>query len=197
VPIQADRQECRSSSKPLGRIGTVETRRAIVDSHAVTDGQLSVQFEHTRGEFAAAVRAVTRRGRFFKIVSGVGVAMTAIGLLATLSGGDDGGFTAIGVGVVAWLAFMYFYCPLAQWRAESLFRGPRRIILDADGVSCITALSETRLRWPFYTGVFETDRCFVLVRRNRCTPIPKRSFTTPADVERFRDLIAGAVTPSA
>jgi len=31
-----------------------------VDSQAVTDGQLSVQFEH---EFTAAVRAVTRRGR--------------------------------------------------------------------------------------------------------------------------------------
>jgi hypothetical protein len=184
-----------SAGKPLGQIETVETRRAIVDSPAVTDGQLSVQFEHTRAEFTGAVRAVTRRGRFFKIVAGVGAAMMAIGLLATLSGGDDGGFTTIGGCVLAWLAFIYWYCPLAQWRAESLFRGPRRFTFDDDGVGCITELSETRLRWPFYTGMLETERCYVLMRRGRCTPIPKRSFTTPDELERFRALVE-AITSS-
>ena len=168
-----------------------------MDFPAVTDGQLSVQFEHTRAEFTAAVRAVSRRGRFFKIVGGVGAALTAVGLLATLSGGDDGGWTSIGIGLLAWLAFVYFYCPLAQWRAEALFRGPRRFTFDDDGVTCITALSETRLRWPFYTAMIETDPCYVLMRRGRCTPIPKRAFTTIADVERFRTLVAKRIAPSA
>ena len=168
-----------------------------MDFHAVTDGQLSVEFEHTRGEFTAAIRAVSRRGRFFKVVGGAGAAVTAVGLLATLSGGDDGGWTAIGVGLLVWLAFVYLYCPLAQWRAEALFRGARRFMFDDDGVTCVTSLSETRLRWPFYTAMIETDRCYVLTRKGRCTPIPKRSFTTPAALEHFRTLVARHITPSA
>ena len=98
--------------------------------------------------------------------------------------------------MLARLAFLYFYCRVAQWRAEALFRGPRWFTFDADGVTCITALSETRLRWPFYTGMIETDRCCVLMRRNRCTPIPKRSFASPVDLERFRTLAVAAITPS-
>ena len=167
-----------------------------MDSHAVTGDRLSVEFEHTRGEFTAAVRAVSRRGRFVKVVFGVGAALVALGLLATASGGDDGGWTAIGVGVLAWLAFVYLYCPLGQWRAEALFRGPRRLTFDDDGVTCITPLSETRLLWPFYTAMIETDRCYVLMRKGRCcTPIPKRAFTTAGDADRFRTLVAGHLTP--
>ena len=106
-------------------VDSVETRRAIVEFSAVTDGQLSVEFEHTRAEFTAALRAVMRRGRPFQVIAGVGAVLTAVGLLATLSGGDDGGWTVIGGSVLAWAAFMYVYCPLAQWRNEALFRGPR------------------------------------------------------------------------
>lgn len=182
-------------NRPYG-IGPVETRRAIVDSSAVTDGRLSVQFEHTRAEFTAALRAVIRRRRVFKIVGAVGAAFMAIGLLATLSGGDDGGFTAIGIGVLTWLAFMYLYCPVAQWRADSIFRCPRSLTFDDDGVGCSTELSEELLRWPFYTAMIETERCYVLMRNNRCTPVPKRAFTTPADADRFRALVARSVTPA-
>jgi hypothetical protein len=175
---------------------TIRGRRAIVDPSAVTDGRLSVEFEHTRAEFTSALRAVTRRSRVHRIILVVGVALTAIGVLATVSGGDDGGFTAIGVGVLAWLAFMQFYCPLAFWRADSVFRGPRRLSFDDDGVGCVTPLSEERLRWAFDTKMIETDRCYVLMRNNRCTPIPKRAFTTPADADRFRRLAAAALPPS-
>lgn len=166
-----------------------------MDVPAVADGQLAVEFEHARSEFTAAVRAVMRRGRTFRIVFGVGAAVTAIGLLATASGGDDGGFTAIGIGVLAWLAFVHRYCPWAQWRAESLFRGQRRFTFDDEGVRCITPLSETHLRWEFYTGMIETDRCYVLMRRGFCTPIPKAAFATPADAERFRTLAVRSLTP--
>jgi hypothetical protein len=84
-----------------------------VELSAVTDGQLSVQFEHTRAEFTAAHRAVMRRGRALKVIAGVGAVLMAVGLLATLSGGDDGGWTFIGGSVLAWAAFVYLYCPLA------------------------------------------------------------------------------------
>jgi hypothetical protein len=166
-----------------------------MDSVSVTDGSLSVEFEHSRSEFAAAVRAATRRGRFFKITLGIGGAITGVGVLATASGGNDGGFTAIGIGVLVWLAFVYLYCPLAQWRSEALFRGERQFVFDDDGVVCVTPLSETRLRWPFFTTMFETDRCFVLMRRGRCTPIPKRAFS-PAEAERFTALVRRALPPA-
>ena len=164
---------------------------------AVSDGQLSLEFEHTRGEFTAALRAVMRRSRAVKVVTGIGSVLTAVGLLATLSGGDDGGWTVIGGSVLAWVAFMYLYCPLAQWRKEALFRGPRRLTFDEYGLGCITPLSETRVRWGFFTGMIETDRCYVLLRRAQCTPVPKAAFRSPVDVDRFRTLVAERITPGA
>ena len=41
------------------------------------------------------------------------------------------------------------------------------------------------------------DRCYVLMRRNHCTPVPKAAFRSAADLDRFRTLVANRMTPGA
>jgi hypothetical protein len=145
----------------------------------------------------AGMRAVARRNRGYQILFAIGSVMLGIGLLARLSGGDDGGWIVIGTSELAWIAFCYFGSPALRWRSDSINRGPRRFAFDPDGVTCVALLSESRIRWPFYTALFESDRVFVLLRGGRaCTAIPKRAFSSQTDADHFRALAARGMTAS-
>jgi hypothetical protein len=92
---------------------------------------------------------------------------------------------------------VFVVAPLLTWvkvnrviRTMPAARGPRTVAYGDEGMSIITEVSETNLKWATFVKVVETKRFFFFFLSPRVPIfIPKRFLPDPDDLRELRHLI--------
>lgn len=97
---------------------------------------------------------------------------------------------------IFWIGFWYIF---AKYLEFILRKSPHigveyEMVASPDGVIWNSPHGNTDLQWSAYTSVREAAEYFLLYCGiTLCSTIPKRVFTHPRDLERFRELIRAHV----
>ncbi len=170
-------------------------------SNDLLDGRwknvVSVTFEYTPADHFFATYALRRRFISIWIVyllAGVFPLILGAMLLVTPGGRPD-------VAFMPWLLALPFLvfviAPLLTWakvnrviRTTPAARGPRTVTFGDEGMSAITEVSQTDLKWATFVKVVETNRYFFFFLSPRVPIfIPKRFLPDPNDLRDLRHLI--------
>lgn len=90
--------------------------------------------------------------------------------------------------------------PRRYFRGDEKFRDPYKLTFSDDGVFLKTPQIESKMGWTLYSRVIEGRGLFLLVygkETRMMTVVPKRSFRTSDEENRFRELVRRHITDSA
>jgi hypothetical protein len=154
------------------------------------DGAVTVNFEFTKPEFEAAMRAMLLKLRVHRLVMAIGGALVAVGVVFLILDNDDHAFITPGLVLLAYVGLSIFLMPKRKWRSAKTVHGEQRYRFDANGMVFTTPVSETKLGWSYYPALVESERFYFFRSRGQiCNPIPKRALD-PAGEAQFRALVA-------
>lgn len=157
---------------------------------------LAVEFDATRDDMAAfqafvtaGIRKAVRTPAYYSALA-VLIAIVAI----FLSGAVDFVLHVPTILVVL-LLFAIFWTIIARMYRRAAtpldngsLVGPRRIVIDEDGIRQIAALHEGRTNWRGVLSVHETsDHIFLMTDRLSGYIVPRRAFADPAQYTAFVD----------
>jgi hypothetical protein len=155
---------------------------------------IAVEFEATRGDMAAfqafvtaGIRKAVRTPAYYSALA-VLIAIVAIFL--------SGAFAFVlhvptilvvmALFAVFWIIIAGMYRRAATPLENGSLVGPRRIVLDDDGIRQIAALHEARTNWRGVLAVHETsDHVFLMTDRLSGYIVPRRAFADSAQYTAF------------
>jgi hypothetical protein len=112
-------------------------------------------------------------------------------------------FVLVVLSLFPWIALLAVFIFLAkrrvarQWKTSPAVRRQRTMIVDGDGLTTSDELSILHYRWRYFSRAWETPNTLVLVDEiRRGHVLPKRAFSTPADLQTAVSLIATHVPDS-
>ena len=100
-------------------------------------------------------------------------------------------FLFAGVVLLIEIAWIVWRAPTRCWRRNTWIRGPQRLAFSDEGIETQSTVSEGRSQWALLKGSYENTSCYMLLTSGRASYmiLPKRAFTSPQDVARFRQLL--------
>ncbi|MFF4408381.1 YcxB family protein [Streptomyces sp. NPDC001262] len=169
-------------------------------SESVTAAEsVALEFELTVADLRAGMRArarAVRKVRVLNWVLGAALVMMAWGLGLHISRDGVGGVSPREWALAAFLALFFAQqvLGLQAYYARGRLRqhGPRRVTLDAQGVTCTGAGSSSTQAWSQFGCHVERGDLFVLLSADRrcLTVLPKRGLAAPGAADRLRALLA-------
>lgn len=98
---------------------------------------------------------------------------------------------AMGAMQLLMCGWFYYGIPPRAWKKAAPSRSTITLQFGDQGVNVHTAKSDAQNKWSVYSEVLERDDMYLLRigERRLYTIIPKRSFQSPSDEQRFRDLV--------
>ena len=122
------------------------------------------------------------------------VVLTAVALMGSLGDREQMKFNLVVFALIwAGYLFAFFVCPFFYcrgWLKEPGLAAPSQVTADDSGIVGRNSQMETTYQWSGFTG-FREDRSLFALRlgKKMMMVVPKKSFESEPDVERFRDLL--------
>lgn len=164
----------------------------------------SLTFKYTLAEedFVLALRAhafgrMPRWLRWIALAALLFVLVSAVHyVISWPSARNFGMFWLIFVAVfpVVWFCWVWWWHPKRVAREAPYLNAGVEGTASVDGIASRSRLGNHEAGWGSYSAAFESADHFLLyLGRNVFNPLPKRAFTNPQDVIRFRELIRAHV----
>jgi hypothetical protein len=152
-----------------------------------------VEFQLTEDEVVTGLRSQVLRNGRLRLLFVVGVLLTLLGVLSTVTIDVLFGvvFGLVGVLYVALTSTLVVVGPRRAWRRNPVLRGPQLIAYSPDGIYARSTVAESRSQWRVYAQMIETDRCYMmrLANRKAYVFVPKRAFRSSTDETAFLNLV--------
>jgi hypothetical protein len=154
---------------------------------------LELTFDNLLSEHLAAERLYYSSTIFWKLDKIVSVLLIGFGVYLT----NAAGFVWWSVvwfplGVLEWFNLLSLR-PLQIWfwfKHNPKFAETYRLGIDESGINFRTDTIDSRLAWDHYNSCLENDRLCLLIYGTRMySVIPKRAFSSPAQLDAFRSLV--------
>ena len=161
---------------------------------------VDLTFDPRLADHLAADRLYYKSTLWAKIDRVVAVLLVVLGSLATWAAGPR------------WWALIWFPLAFAEWfnllslrplqvmywfRADPKFRETYRLTFSAGGIRFRTASIDALIQWTHYTRMLEDRRLCLLIYGSRMfSVIPKRAFTSEAELSAFRALVVSSLRSS-
>jgi hypothetical protein len=156
---------------------------------------VTVRFTLSKAEAFACQRRVQLRHRSTWIYISVGAVIAIVGVVLAI--GEVAAFGAIFA--VGFLADGLLIKPGVVWRRQPAMRTEQAITVSDSGVGLELAGVKSRTEWSYWSRAGLVGDAYVIFGRQRgFAQIPRRAFGSPADEQRFRELLTahlGAAFP--
>jgi hypothetical protein len=159
---------------------------------------IAVEFDATRDDMAAfqvfvtgSIRKAVRTPAYYSALA------VLIAVVAVFVSGAVDFVLHVSTVLVVLVLFAIFWTIIARMYRRAAtplengsLAGPRRIIVDEDGIRQIAALHEARTNWRGVLAVHQTSgHLFLMTDRLSGYIVPRRAFTDPAQYTAFVDFV--------
>jgi len=155
--------------------------------------QIKTTFLYTKEEYVRAVQKYIFMAKiltpfsfvFMAIFLGFGIAYYIFAASGTLSAL----LLTVAVLYTVMIFTVYFLQPQFAFKQTEKYHETYQLTFTLDAIEFHTPSISSHLEWQMYHKLWENDDFFYLIQnKNIYTVLPKRAFTSPQDIDTFRDL---------
>jgi hypothetical protein len=165
--------------------------------------EINLRYKLSEDELLGAIRAQSMRSWSFRfLVVLILIMLVYVGVQQIMYGAtlDLFIFSLAPIVIVALILVVFtYYNPIVRYRIR---KQPKYIAeqtwkFSEDNVHWKTEYSESTSEWKTYSKIVEDKQFFWLfLQSNLFTPIPKRAFSSPNELSRFRELLKRKIKPA-